>query len=78
MYIIGFWIYNVKTNISLRNKVETYLTFRPSNMDFVDGRVVWSHDPLKMFVPSCKLAALLAEGKRGCVFKSSVAGEQMK
>ena len=42
--IIGFWIHNVKINISLRMKVETCQTFRSYHMDLFDGRVVWSHD----------------------------------
>ena len=42
VYIIGFWIHNIRMNISLRNKVETYQMFR--NMDFFDGKVARPHD----------------------------------
>ena len=39
MYIIGFWIHNVKIIMSLRNQVETYQTYRACHMDLFDGRV---------------------------------------
>ena len=42
-YIIGFWIHNLRMNIFLRNKVETYQTFRQCHMDFFDGRETWWH-----------------------------------